>query len=70
MFLIFTFRYISHWRTSLLCGVVERDMRVPFFTLSVSPAYQSVLFLCRKGDLHYDEKQWNISSIALDSMST
>ena len=25
--------------------------------------YQSLLLLCGKGDLHYDEKQWNISSI-------
>ena len=55
--------YVSHLRTSLSCGLVGRDMCVPFLTLSVSPAYQSLLFLCRKSDLHYDEKQWNISSI-------
>ena len=61
--LILTFLYVSHLRTSLLCGLVGRDMCVPSFTLSVSPVYQSLLFLCRKGDLHYDEKQWNISSI-------
>ena len=60
---VFVFLYISYWCTSLFCGLVGRDMCVPFFTHSVSPAYQSLLFLCRKCDLHYNEKQWNISSI-------
>ena len=55
--------FLTGIATSLLCGLVGRDMCVPFFTLSVSLAYQSLLFLCRKGDLHYDEKQWNISSV-------
>ena len=54
--------YVSHRHTSLLCGLVGRDMCVPFFySQSHLCIYQSLL--CRKGDLHYDEKQWNISSV-------
>ena len=36
----------------------------PFFSLSILPVYLAVLtILYRKGDLHYNEKQLNISSI-------
>ena len=31
--------YVSHRRTSPLCGLVGRDVCVPFFPLSVSPVY-------------------------------
>ena len=33
---IFIFLYVSHWRTSPLCGLVGRDMCVPHFHIFVS----------------------------------